>query len=142
MLGNDKADAHLQDFIIFMSNQLYNQIFFTNILRLLEEKQWTKEQLAAASGVSSGFISGITHGHYNPSLRIMEQLADALDTPLPLLLETTDLDSKSLALLIGKKTTGLPEGYKRVSVILPEHQAYIVTKWAEEARKQLNKPKS
>ena len=124
-----------------MSNQLYNKIFFTNILRLLEEKQWTKEQLADASGVSSGFISGITNGHYNPSLRIMEQLAEALDTPLPLLLETTDLDSKSLALLIGKKTTGLPEGYKRVSVVLPEHQAYIVNKWAEEARKQLNKPK-
>ena len=124
-----------------MSNHIYNKIFFTNILRLLEEKQWTKEQLADASGVSSGFISGITNGHYNPSLRIMEQLADALDTPLPLLLETTDLDSKSVALLIGKKTTGLPEGYKRVSAVLPEHQAYIVNKWAEEARKQLNKPK-
>ncbi len=124
-----------------MSNQIYNKIFFTNILRLLEEKQWTKEQLADASGVSSGFISGITNGHYNPSLRIMEQLADALDTPLPLLLETTDLDSKSLALLIGKKTTGLSEGYKRVSAVLPEHQAYIVNKWAEEVRKQLNKPK-
>lgn len=71
----------------------------------------------------------------------MEQLADALDTTLPLLLETTDLDRKSLALLTGKKATGLPEGYKRVSVVLPEHQAYIVNKWAEEARKQLNKPK-
>jgi transcriptional regulator with XRE-family HTH domain len=124
-----------------MSNQLYNKIFFTNILRLLDEKQWTKEQLADASGVSSGFISGITNGHYNPSLRIMEQLAEALDTPLPVLLETTDLDSKSLALLTGNKTTGLPEGYKRVSVVLPEHQAYIVNKWAEEARKQLSKPK-
>jgi transcriptional regulator with XRE-family HTH domain len=124
-----------------MSNQLYNKIFFTNILRLLDEKQWTKEQLADASGVSSGFISGITNGHYNPSLRIMEQLAEALDTPLPVLLETTDLDSKSLALLTGNKTTGLPEGFKRVSVVLPEHQAYIVNKWAEEARKQLSKPK-
>ncbi|WP_262965440.1 helix-turn-helix domain-containing protein [Methylobacter psychrophilus] len=124
-----------------MSNQVYSQIFFTNILRLLEEKHWTKEQLAAASGVSSGFISGITNGRYNPSLRIMEQLADALDTPLPVLLETTDLDTKSLALLIGNKGTGLPEGYKRVSAVLLEHQAYIVNKWAEEARKQLNKAK-
>ena len=85
-----------------MCNQIYNQIFFTNVLRLLEEKNWTKEQLASASGVSAGFISGLTNGRYNPSLRIMEQLADALETPLPALLETTDLDNTALEQLTGK----------------------------------------
>lgn len=30
----------------------------------------------------------------------------------------------------------LPQGYERVSAVLPEHQAYIVKKWAEEALKK------
>ena len=119
-----------------MCNQIYNQIFFTNVLRLLEEKNWTKEQLASASGVSAGFISGLTNGRYNPSLRIMEQLADALETPLPALLETTDLDSTALEQLTGKNA-GLPTGYKRVSVVLPEQKAYLVGTWGEETKKQL-----
>lgn len=119
-----------------MCNQIYNQIFFTNVLRLLEEKNWTKEQLASVSGVSAGFISGLTNGRYNPSLRIMEQLADALETPLPALLETTDLDITVLEQLTGKKA-GLPAGYKRVSVVLPEQKAYLVGTWAEETKKQL-----
>lgn len=30
----------------------------------------------------------------------------------------------------------LPQGYERVSAVLPEHQAYIVKKWAEDAVKK------
>jgi len=30
----------------------------------------------------------------------------------------------------------LPKGYERVSVVLPEHQAYIVKRWAEGAEKK------
>jgi len=32
--------------------------------------------------------------------------------------------------------TNLPQGYERVSAVLPEHQAYIVKKWAEDAVKK------
>jgi hypothetical protein len=32
--------------------------------------------------------------------------------------------------------TNLPQGYERVSAVLPERQAYIVKKWAEEAKKR------
>lgn len=30
----------------------------------------------------------------------------------------------------------LPEGYERVAAVLPEHQAFIVKKWAEDAKKK------
>lgn len=30
----------------------------------------------------------------------------------------------------------LPEGYERVTAVLPEHQAFIVKKWAEDAKKK------
>ena len=32
--------------------------------------------------------------------------------------------------------TNLPQGYERVSAVLPERQAYIVKKWAEDAKKR------
>lgn len=32
--------------------------------------------------------------------------------------------------------TNLPQGYERVSAVLPEHQAYIVKKWAADAKKR------
>lgn len=121
-----------------MYSQLYNQIFFTNILRLLEERNWTKEQLSEISGVSISFISNLTNGKGNPSLRIMEQLANALETPLPSLLETTDLNQKVLEQLSGGKWSGLPEGFERVSVILTEHHAYNVKIWAELDKRKLN----
>ena len=34
------------------------------------------------------------------------------------------------------ETKNLPHGYERVSVVLPEHQAFIVKKWAECATKK------
>nr|BCU00958.1 KorA protein [uncultured bacterium] len=36
----------------------------------------------------------------------------------------------------------LPEGFERVTAVLPEHQAFIVKKWAEDARKRKRETKS
>jgi transcriptional regulator with XRE-family HTH domain len=117
---------------------VYNYIFFTNVLRILDERQMTKDELAKRSGVSISFLSDLTRGNANPSLKIMEQIAAALDTALPLLLESTDLDKDALdALAGGKMPSSLPPGYERVSVVLPAHRAYEVKKWGEETRKKL-----
>ncbi len=35
----------------------------------------------------------------------------------------------------------LPKGFERVTAVLPEHQAYIVRKWAEDATKKLESRK-
>ena len=32
--------------------------------------------------------------------------------------------------------SNIPEGYERVSVVLPEHKAYIIKKWGEDAWKK------
>lgn len=98
----------------------------------------TKDDLAKKSGVSISFVSDLTRGNGNPSLKTMEQIAEALETPLPLLLESTDLDRASLDELAGgKMPSSLPPGYERVCVVLPEHRAYEVKKWGEETRKKL-----
>ena len=35
----------------------------------------------------------------------------------------------------------LPKGFERVTAVLPEHQAFIVRKWAEDATKKLESEK-
>lgn len=117
---------------------MYNYIFFTNVLKTLDERHMTKSELAERSGVSISFLSDLTTGNANPSLKVLEAIASALETPLPLLLESTDLNKESLeALAGGKVLSSLPPGYERVSVILPEHKAFQVKKWGEETRLKL-----
>lgn len=117
---------------------MYNQIFFTNVLRLLDEQGMTKNELADRAGISVSFLSDLTNGKANPSLKIMDAIATALDAPLPLLLEMTDLDRDTLDLLAGGKTPHcLPNGFVRVGAILTEYQAFMVRQWDEANRKTL-----
>jgi transcriptional regulator with XRE-family HTH domain len=117
---------------------MYNTIFFTNVLRLLDELGLTKNELAKRAGISVSFLSDLTNGKANPSLKIMEALAAALDMPLPPLLEMTDLDRDTLHALTGGNPPGsLPDGLVRATGILTGYQAFIVKKWDEENRKVL-----
>lgn len=117
---------------------LYYRIFYSNVLRLLEQRGMTKHDLAAASGVSISFISEITTGKGNPSLETMVQIAEGLDVPLPYLLEHTDLDEATRAELAGAKATStLPPGYEQVCVFLPRARAYQVKAWGAEALEAL-----
>lgn len=117
---------------------MYKVLFFTNVLRILDERGITKNELSERSGISISFLSDLTTGKANPSLKVMETIANTLDTPLPLLLESSDLDQHDLDVLSGGKPhSSLPRGYVRVSVVLPEHRAFLVKKWGEEARQKL-----
>ena len=122
---------------------MYKEIFFTNILRLLEEKHIQKSDLSKISGISPSFVSDLTNGKGNPSLKTMEAIALALDEPLPKLLEETDLDKASLNLLTDNKIiSSLPKGYERLSVVLPGYRAYIVKQWDKEAYEKIRKLQS
>ncbi|WP_445936696.1 helix-turn-helix domain-containing protein, partial [Proteus mirabilis] len=98
----------------------------------------TKNELAERSGVSISFLSDLTTGKANPSLKVMEAIAKGLETSLPLLLESTDLNKKALDYLSGSKfSSSLPIGFERISAILPEHRAFVVKKWDEEAKEKI-----
>lgn len=119
---------------------MYNQIFFTNVLRLLDEQGMTKSELADQAGISVSFLSDLTNGKANPSLKIMDAIARALGSALPALLEISDLDDETLdALAGGKAFKSLPDGYVRISAILTEFQAFNVMNWDQENRKKLHK---
>lgn len=117
---------------------MYNQIFFTNVLRLLDERRMTKSELADKAGISVSFLSDLTNGKANPSLKIMEAIAEALQTALPVLLEMTDLDRATLDVLAGGHALhSLPEGYVRLTAILTEFQGFTVRQWDQENRRKL-----
>ena len=48
---------------------MYKYIFFTNVLRILDERGMTKKELSERSGVSISFLSDLTTGKANPSLK-------------------------------------------------------------------------
>lgn len=119
---------------------MYNQIFFTNVLRLIDEQHMTKSELADQAGISVSFLSDLTNGKANPSLKIMDAIAQALHTALPALLEMTDLDQETLNTLAGGQAPqSLPKGYIRVSAVLTEFQAFNVKQWDQENRKNIQK---
>lgn len=121
---------------------MYNQIFFTNVLRMMQEQGMSKYELAQKADMSPSFLSELTNGRANPSLKIMEALAGALGVPLPMLLEATDLPPECLDALAGASAPrSLPDGFVRVCAILKEYQAFNVRQWDESNRKLLEKRK-
>lgn len=118
---------------------MYSLIFFTNVLRLLDERGVTKHELADKAQISISFLSDLTNGKANPSLKIMEAIAQALNEPLPHLLEQTDLDLQSMSQLKSSSVGALlPEGYQRVSAVLTEYQAFTVEQWDQANRKLIS----
>ena len=87
----------------------------------------TKVELAEKANISLSFLSDLTKDRANPSLRIMEAIANALETPLPILLEQTNLseaEMKELMSVIPK--SNLPKSLVRECGTLTKFQAYQV----------------
>jgi transcriptional regulator with XRE-family HTH domain len=82
---------------------VYSYIFFTNVLRILDERHMTRSELSERSGISNSFLSDLAKGKANPSLKVMVAIASALETPLPLLLESIDWERDTLDSLVGGK---------------------------------------
>ncbi|OAN46170.1 transcriptional regulator [Magnetospirillum moscoviense] len=52
-----------------------------NIQRIRREKGWSQEQLAFEAGLHRTYVSGVERGVRNPTVLIVQQLADALAVP-------------------------------------------------------------
>lgn len=122
---------------------VYKQILCMNIMRYLGLRGLTKLNLASKANVSISFISDVTNAKGNPSLETMAAIADALEVPLVALLAPpavgTDDWHESLAdaMLHNDAKLGLPPGYRRVSAIVTDHQAFQISKWHNAAHDKL-----
>lgn len=118
---------------------MYNLILTTNILKILREKKISKAELAERAGVSVSFLFEMTHDNANPSLRIIEAIAKALETPLPLLFDSSDMSAAERALLGEVDTGHLAKGFVWKGAVLTEFQAYQVAQWDRENRENIKK---
>jgi transcriptional regulator with XRE-family HTH domain len=62
------------------------QLSLAATIRLLrEKKEWSQEDLAHKSGIHVTYLSGLECGRRNPTVKVLEQLAKALDVPISML---------------------------------------------------------
>ncbi|MCG7556243.1 MULTISPECIES: helix-turn-helix domain-containing protein [Pseudoalteromonas] len=120
---------------------MYDKIFFTNVLRIMAERKMSNSELHKLSGVSASFLSDLTSGKGNPSIRTMEAISNALSIPLPLMLEHVESEIWALLTDSALKIEELPQGFERVGAILPEHKAFQVKEWDRKARAEIKKLK-
>ena len=119
---------------------MYYEIFMDNVLRLLEQRQMTKQALAQKAGMSISFLSDLTNGKANPSLKIMAAIASALEVELPILLQAPDtVPAVHEAHGRYQVERHLPQGLSQVSAVLTDYQAFSVRQWDEANRKALSK---
>ena len=58
-----------------------------NLQRLRAEKGWSQEELADRAGLHRTYISGVERGVRNPTVTVVEKIADALDVECGALLD-------------------------------------------------------
>ena len=122
---------------------MFKKILCLNINRYLALRGMRKSDLAAKANVSISYISDVTNAKGNPSLDTMVAIAQALEVPLVALLEPppvgTDGWDASLAdsLLKDDAKLGLPAGFRRVSAIVSDHQAFQIAQWHKAAHDRL-----
>jgi len=56
-----------------------------NIRFLREKHSWSQEDLAHKSGIHVTYLSGLECGRRNPTVKMLERLASALDLPISIL---------------------------------------------------------
>lgn len=58
-----------------------------NLQRLRREKRWSQEKLAFKSGIHRTYVSGLERGIRNPTITVVQKLANALKVPFGALLD-------------------------------------------------------
>ena len=134
----------------------YNELFCKNVARAMQERGLSKLKLANIAGISVSFVSDITTGKANPSLKIMTHLAEALQIPLPLLLfepsgemgafwptySSWSQPKKGASAAEAFDAKIIEDGIEEIKVVLPSQKAFIVKKWAREFQELKKKKRS
>jgi transcriptional regulator with XRE-family HTH domain len=107
----------------------YAMILQRNLTALLNERQYSRSDLAKRAKLSASFVGDITDGRGNPSLKSIAQIALAIGVPLPWLLMEHPVP-----------TARLPEEHERVVAVLPRHQAFLVRRWIESSQQKSANP--
>ena len=106
---------------------MYYEIFVERVDHRLHELHMTRARLSALAGISPSFLSDLMNHKANPSLRIMESVAQALEVPLP------------LVLMAAPDPVPLPAGLVHACVVVMEFERFVLAEWDERNRVTLGK---
>lgn len=53
-----------------------------NMKRLRQDKGWSQEELADRAGLHRTYVSGLERGVRNPTVTVLEKLAQGLEAPI------------------------------------------------------------
>lgn len=67
--------------MLFIMSRTTQEIFIENLVRIRKNKQFSQSLLADIANVSTGIIGEIENGHRNPTLKTIDKIAKALETP-------------------------------------------------------------
>lgn len=65
-----------------MTKSLAMSTFSKNLTRILEDNNWTIQELADRCGMRRSNISRLIHGHHSPTLEVAESIARACEIEL------------------------------------------------------------
>jgi transcriptional regulator with XRE-family HTH domain len=75
----------------------------TNLRRLRVERGISQERLAADSGVDRAYVGGIERQTENPTIEVLDKLAEALEVEIGELLASVAADEEPARLRPGRK---------------------------------------
>ena len=110
----------------------------SNLKRIRGERNWTLEDLAEASGVSTGMLSQVERGGSNPSFKTLYRLANALGVPLGYFFLGVDRPDrvvrKSERMTLGRPPgvgVGKPRGRLVYQLLSPDLSGALELLWIE-----------
>lgn len=120
-----------------------HEIFCKHVINLMQKQNLNKLDLAEKADVSVSFISDITTMKGNPSLKVMSQIANALEVPLSLLLLDPESDffsclSSMSACFNDQKlfySKSVGDNLEEVTALVTPQKAWEIKKWAANTQK-------
>ncbi len=102
-----------------MSERRILQILGDGVLRRRRERNWTRRELAHRAGISERFLADVERGRANPSILRLAEIASALGTTPPALLQSTPRpDGRSVVALLGLRGAGKSSVGQRLADVL------------------------
>jgi len=62
-----------------------------NVKKIRQERAWSQEELAFRSGLHRTYVSGVERGTRNPTVAVLQQLAEALEVSAGKLLNSDQI---------------------------------------------------
>ena len=122
---------------------MYDHLFFTNILRILDENRGSRKN---NSRKFQWYLYHFFQIYWTAKVIRLYELWNGLqmrwEKLLTELLEEREMDSKSLETLVGGKPRWMAERYERLSLVMPSHKAFITRPWINRRNKRQKTKKS